>query len=66
MLKPGFAFIGKAGLGPFWTLVRVLLYSDVVHAPRQLLRLLLPAQAYGYRREDLCEDAMQDLIDNLI
>jgi hypothetical protein len=23
----------------------------------QLLRLLLPAQAYGYRREDLHEDA---------
>jgi hypothetical protein len=25
--------------------------------PRQLLRLLLPAQAYSYRREDLHEDA---------
>jgi hypothetical protein len=26
-------------------------------APRQLLRLLLPARAYIYRREDLHEDA---------
>jgi hypothetical protein len=30
---------------------------------RQLLRLLLPARAYGYRQEDLHEDAMQNLID---
>jgi hypothetical protein len=30
---------------------------------RQLLRLLIPAQAYGYRREDLHEFAMQDLND---
>jgi hypothetical protein len=28
---PGLAFIGKVGLGPFWTLVQVLLYSDVMH-----------------------------------
>jgi hypothetical protein len=28
---PGLAFGGKVGLGPFWTLVQVLLYSDVVH-----------------------------------
>jgi hypothetical protein len=28
---PGLAFVGKVGLGPFWTLVQVLLYSDVVH-----------------------------------
>jgi hypothetical protein len=25
------AFVGKAGLGPFSTLVQILLYSDVVH-----------------------------------
>jgi hypothetical protein len=30
---PGLAFAGKVGLGPFWTLVWVLLYSDVVHVP---------------------------------
>jgi hypothetical protein len=29
--KPGLAFIGKVGLGPFWTLIQVLFYSDVVH-----------------------------------
>jgi hypothetical protein len=28
---PGLAFDGKVGLGPFWTLVHVLLYNDVVH-----------------------------------
>jgi hypothetical protein len=28
---PGLAFAGKVGPGPFWTLVQVLLYSDVVH-----------------------------------
>jgi hypothetical protein len=28
---PRLAFAGKVGLGPFWTLVQVLLYSDVVH-----------------------------------
>jgi hypothetical protein len=27
----GLAFASKVGLGPFWTLVQVLLYSDVVH-----------------------------------
>jgi hypothetical protein len=27
----GLAFGGKVGLGPFWTLVQVLLYNDVVH-----------------------------------
>jgi hypothetical protein len=28
---PGLAFDGKDGLGPYWTLVQVLLYQDVVH-----------------------------------
>jgi hypothetical protein len=28
---PGLAFVGKVGLGPFWTLVQVFLYNDVVH-----------------------------------
>jgi hypothetical protein len=27
---PGLAFSRKVGLGPFWTLVQVLLYNDVV------------------------------------
>jgi hypothetical protein len=29
----GFAFVGKVGHWPFWTLVQVLLYSDAVHVP---------------------------------
>jgi hypothetical protein len=33
-------------------------------ALRQHLRLLLPAREYIYRREDLHEDAMQDLFDD--
>jgi hypothetical protein len=28
---PGLAFAGKVGLGPFRTLVQVLLYNDLVH-----------------------------------
>jgi hypothetical protein len=28
---PGLAFTGRADLGPFWTLVQVLLYHDVVY-----------------------------------
>jgi hypothetical protein len=28
---PGLAFAGKVDLGPFWTLVHALFYSDVVH-----------------------------------
>jgi hypothetical protein len=28
---PRLAFAGQVGLGPFWILVQVLLYSDVVH-----------------------------------
>jgi hypothetical protein len=31
MIKLGLAFVGKAGLWPFLTLVQVLLYGDVVH-----------------------------------
>jgi hypothetical protein len=31
--EAGLAFVGNAGLWPFWTLVQVLLYSDVVHVP---------------------------------
>jgi hypothetical protein len=28
--EPGLAFAGKVGLGPFWTLVQVLSYVDVL------------------------------------
>jgi hypothetical protein len=50
---PGLAFTSRAGLGPFWTLVQVLLYRDVVYVSVSSS----VAQAYGYRREDLHEDA---------
>jgi hypothetical protein len=53
---PGLAFAGKVGLRPFWTLVQVLSYVHVLQLTYSL-RLLLPARAYIYRREDLHEDA---------
>jgi hypothetical protein len=28
---PRLAFAGKVGLGPFWTLIQALFYSDLVH-----------------------------------
>jgi hypothetical protein len=28
---PGLAFVSKVGLGPFWTLVQVLVYHHVVY-----------------------------------
>jgi hypothetical protein len=31
--RPRLSFVGKVGLWPFWTLVQILLYSDVVHVP---------------------------------
>jgi hypothetical protein len=61
---PGLAFDGKVGLGPFWTLVQVSLQRRGARL-RQLLRLLLPAHAYSYRRKDHTRMQMQDLIDDL-
>jgi hypothetical protein len=59
---PGLAFTGKVGLWPFWTLVQVLLYNDVVYVPVSS-SVLLPTHAYIYCLGDLHENAMQDLID---
>jgi hypothetical protein len=50
---PGLAFAGKVSLGPFLTLVQVLLYRDVVYVSVSSS----VAQAYDYRREDLHKDA---------
>jgi hypothetical protein len=50
---PGLAFTGRADLGPFRTLVQVLLYRDVVYVSVSSS----VAQAYDYHREDLHEDA---------
>jgi hypothetical protein len=30
---PGLAFVGKVGLGPFWTLVQVLSYVHILQLP---------------------------------
>jgi hypothetical protein len=49
----GLAFVSKASLGLFWTLVQALSTPRSAR-PRQLPRLLLPIRAYSYRREFLC------------
>jgi hypothetical protein len=60
---PGLAFDGKVGLGPFWTLVQVLLYNDVCTSPSAPpsppsgTRVQLPLGIYTRMQ-------MQDLIDN--
>jgi hypothetical protein len=57
---PGLAFDGKVGLGPFWTLVQVLLYNDVVHVSVSSFRHTRTAIA----REIYTRMQMQDLIDD--
>jgi hypothetical protein len=66
MIKPGLAFVGKVVLWPFWTLVQVLLYSDVVH-------VLVSSFISSFRHERIATVGkiytrmqMQDLIDDLI
>jgi hypothetical protein len=61
---PGLAFVGKVGLGPFWILVQVLLYSDVVHVS-------VISFVSSFRHERIATVGkiytrmqMQDLIDN--
>jgi hypothetical protein len=57
---PGLAFDGKVGLGPFWTLVQVLLYNGVVHVSVSSSRHPRTATA----REIYTRMQMQDLIDD--
>jgi hypothetical protein len=61
---PGLAFDGKVGLGPFWTLVQVLLYNDVVH-------ISVSSSVSSFRHEHKAtvgkiytKMCMQDLIDD--
>jgi hypothetical protein len=53
----GLAFDGKVGLGPFWTLVQVLLYNNVVHVSVSSSVSSFRHHAYSYRSGDLHEDA---------
>jgi hypothetical protein len=63
-LDPGLAFVGKVGLGPFWTLVQVLSYVHV-------LQLTVSISVSSFRHERIATVGkiytrmqMQDLIDD--
>jgi hypothetical protein len=61
---PGLAFAGKVGLGPFWTLVQVLLYSDVEH-----VSVNSSVSSFRHKRTTTVEKIytrmqMQDLLDS--
>jgi hypothetical protein len=61
---PGLAFAGKVGLGPFCTLVHVLLYSDAVH-----VSISSSVSSFRHRRtatvgKIYTRMQMQDLIDD--
>jgi hypothetical protein len=61
---PGLAFGGKVGLGPFRTLVQVLLYSDVVY-----VSISSSISSYRHTRTTTVGEIytgmqMQDLIDD--
>jgi hypothetical protein len=65
MIKSGLAFIGKAGLWPFWTLVQVLLYSNVVHIPVSSF-VSFRHESIAIVRKIYTRMQVQDLIDDLI
>jgi hypothetical protein len=60
---PGLAFVGKVGLGPFWTLVQVLSYVHVLQ-----LTVSVPVSSFRHERMATVGKIhtrmhMQDLID---
>jgi hypothetical protein len=61
---PGLAFDGKVGLGPFWTLVQVLLYNDVVHVSVSSSISSFRHTRTATVREIYTRMQMQDLIDD--
>jgi hypothetical protein len=61
---PGLAFDGKVGLGPFWTLVQVLLYNDVVHVSVSSSVSSFRHTRTATAREIYMRMEMQDLIDD--
>jgi hypothetical protein len=61
---PGLAFDGKVGLGPFWTLVQVLLYNDVVHVSVSSSVSSFRHTRTATTREIYTRMQMQDLIDD--
>jgi hypothetical protein len=66
MNKPGLAFVGTSNYTNFWTLVRVLLYGDVVHVSSCSLVHVHWHERVATVGNFYTEDAMQDLIGKLI
>jgi hypothetical protein len=60
---PGLAFDGEVSLGPFWTLVQVLLYNDVVHVSVSSSVSSFWHMRTATVREIYTRMQMQDLID---
>jgi hypothetical protein len=61
---PRLVFDGKVGLGPFWTLVQVLLYNDVVHVSVSSSVSSVRHTRTTTAREIYTRMQMQDLIDD--
>jgi hypothetical protein len=61
---PGLAFDGKIGLGPFWTLVQVSLYNDVVHVSVSSSVSSVRHTHIATARETYTRMQMQDLFDD--
>jgi hypothetical protein len=66
MNKPGLAFVSTSRPTHFRTLVRVLLYGDVVHVSSSSLVHVHWHERVTTVGNFYTEDAMQDLSDNLI
>jgi hypothetical protein len=58
--------VGKVGLGPFWTLVQVLLYSDVVHVPVSSFISSFRHERIATTGKIYMRMQMQELIEDLI
>jgi hypothetical protein len=66
MIEPGLAFVSTSRHTNFRTLVRVLLYGNIVHVPFCSLVLISRHECIATIGDFYTEDAMQDLSANLI
>jgi hypothetical protein len=66
MIEPGLAFVSTSKHTNFWTLVRVLVYGNIVHVPSCSLVLISRHERIATIGDFYVEDAMQDLSANLI
>jgi hypothetical protein len=61
---PGLAFVGKVGLGPFWTLVEVLSYVHIFPLSVSTFVSSIQHEHISTVRKIYIRMQMQDLIDN--